>query len=129
MRGILITGRTLKQGESLEAGKFTQRYTDAVAICELSPNDMDALGVDDGQPIRVSTAHGAVVVAAKRSKNAGEGLFFIPYGPWANLIVSEKTRGTGMPTYKGIEALVQPAPKEKVPTIFDIIRSLEGKEK
>jgi len=128
VRGILVTGRTLEQGESLEAGKFTQRYLEAVAICELSPKDMDALGVDDDQPVRVSTPHGAVVVRAKRSENLGEGVFFIPYGPWANVLVSETTRGTGMPTYKGLEALVQPAPKEKVPTIFDIIRSLEGKQ-
>lgn len=99
-----------------------------VAICELSPEDMDTLGIDDGQPVQVSTSHGAVVVSAKRSKNAAQGIFFIPYGPWANLLVSEKTRGTGMPTYKGLEALIHPAPKEKVPTIYDILRSLEEKK-
>ncbi|MFB0551202.1 MAG: molybdopterin dinucleotide binding domain-containing protein [Nitrososphaeria archaeon] len=124
----MVTGRTLKQGESLEAGKFADEYSDAVAICELSPEDMDALGIEDGQPVRVSTAHGAVVVGARRSKNVGVGVFFIPYGLWANLLVSTRTRGTGMPTYKGLEALVQPAPGQNVPTLFDIMRSLEGKE-
>jgi len=101
---------------------------EAVAICELNSKDMDALGIDDGQPVRVSTPNGSIVVSAKRSENVGEGVFFIPNGPWANLLVSETTRGTGMPTYKGLEALVHAATGEKVPTIFDVIRSLEGKK-
>ena len=123
----MVTGRTLKQGESLEAGKFADEYSDAVAICELSPEDMNALGIEDGQPVRVSTAHGAVVVGARRSKNVGVGIFFIPYGPWANLLVSTRTRGTGMPTYKGLEALVHSAPGQNVPTLFDIMQSFGGK--
>jgi formylmethanofuran dehydrogenase subunit D len=39
---------------------------------------------------------------------------FIPYGPWANVVVSPETDDIGMPSYKGISASIEPAPGKQV---------------
>jgi len=53
------------------------------------------------------------------------GAAFMPYGPWSEFLVDPETHGTGMPSYKGIEAKVEPAQKEKVLTIEEIVKLLK----
>jgi formylmethanofuran dehydrogenase subunit D len=116
----IISGRTAEQGAGLEEGKTSERYAKSTSLIELSPPDADALGIEEGGTVKVTTPHGAVVVYTKRSEGLEEGLAFFPYGPWANQLFGAATSGTGMPLYKGVEAEIEPS-GEDVPSLRDII--------
>jgi formylmethanofuran dehydrogenase subunit D len=108
----LITGRTISQGEVIDE-KYSESYAREAAICELSKEDMEKLGIGEGEVIKVITEEGEVCVYAK-SSNLSKGLAFIPLGPWANALIPTGTDSTGMPSFKGIKARIELAKGEKV---------------
>jgi len=114
----LVTGRSTAQGRSKEKGKKTSEYIDSVTVCEFDPSDLEALGVRPGENVKISTAHGSVILKAVESKQTPhKGIIFIPYGPWANMLISPETEGTGMPSFKGIPTTIVPAPDSRVSEI------------
>jgi len=119
---ILISGRTIEQGTNLE-NKLSEAYKNAVAVCELSEEDLKKLGLkgDGSERVRVRTAAGEVVVTAKKGAGYPEGIAFIPMGPWANAVVSGETKGAGMPFFKGIEAEIEKT-DEEVPSVHELMR-------
>lgn len=125
---VLISGRTAEQGAGLEVGKTSERYFKSVATLELSMTDADELGLEDGDPVDVSTPHGSVVVITRRSDGLDPGMAFFPYGPWANQIFGSYTGGTGMPSLRGVKATVRPAKDEAIPTLDELVDSLRGAE-
>ena len=116
----IISGRTAEQGAGLEEGKTSERYAKSTSLIELSPPDAEALGIEEGGTVKVTTPHGAVVVHSRRSEGLEEGLAFFPYGPWANQLFGAATQGTGMPLNKGVEAEIEPS-GEDVPSLGDLI--------
>jgi formylmethanofuran dehydrogenase subunit D len=115
LKVTLLTGRSLGQAKGKVRGKFSDEYLRNVAVCELDPADLKSLGIYPGQNVKVTTKTGSVVVrAAIASQSAQRGIVFMPYGPWANVVIPSETRGTGMPPLKGIEAEVTAAPNEKL---------------
>ena len=121
----LLTGRSLAQAKSREAGRFSEDYVRNVAVCELNPEDLQALGIIHGQNVRVVTKTGAVILKAMMaSQTLPRGVIFLPYGPWANMLIPLHTFGTGMPSFKGIEAQVTAAPNEKVLNVRSIIAEM-----
>jgi len=120
---VLVTGRTIEQGVGKERGKSTRDYVESVSVCYMDPEDMKKLGVKDGVNVQVSTAFGSVVVKAKKSLRAPHpGLIYIPYGPWANVVVDPETHGIGMPTLKGMPATVEPAPDKHILSLEELIK-------
>ncbi|MEM2202439.1 MAG: molybdopterin dinucleotide binding domain-containing protein, partial [Candidatus Bathyarchaeia archaeon] len=94
LKVVLLTGRTIEQGVGKELGKITREYVESVSVCYMDPGDMRKLGVKDGVNVQVSTAFGSVVVKAKKSLRAPHpGVIYIPYGPWANVVVDPETHG------------------------------------
>jgi len=129
LKVTLLTGRTLRQGQGKEYGKLSERYWKSVAICEIDPEDMKHLGVKENQSVKITTDYGSVVVRAVKSLRAPHsGVVFVPYGPWASVIVNPKTHGTGMPSFKGIEAVVEPASEEKVLQLQELLKQHYKKE-
>jgi len=127
MKFKLITGRSLQQGVSKEAGKFSKEYFNNVAICEFDPTDMEALKISPGEKVIVKTKFGEVVLKAVKSAQAPhKGIIFIPYGPWANLVIDPETHGSGMPNFKGVEAEVSPAKEEKILTLKEVLEKISG---
>jgi len=126
----LLTGRTLRQGQGKEYGKLSERYWKSVAICEIDPEDLTRLGIKDGKTVKITTDHGSVAVRAVKSiRGPHPGKAFVPYGPWASVIVDSKTHGTGMPSFKGIQATIVPAENgEKVLTLRELLHSHYGKQ-
>jgi formylmethanofuran dehydrogenase subunit D len=123
----LLTGRSLSQGKAKELGKFSKEYVENVAVCELNPEDLKALGVSPGQNVQVKTAFGSVIVrAAASTQLPRSGVIFIPYGPWASAVADPETHGTGMPSLKGTDATVTPAVTEEVSSLEDLVKSLLG---
>ncbi len=106
MEFVLITGRTMHQGETLHQ-KCSDEYVEACAVCEMNPEDMKELGVKEGDVVRVSSEAGEVDVYAKPCEGLDRGIVFIPMGPWANAVVPPGTDSTGMPSFKGIRVRIK----------------------
>jgi len=125
----LLTGRTIDQGCGKEHGKLSQEYWRSVAVCELDPHDMKELGVKENENVKITTDYGSAVVRAVKSASGPHPkVVFIPYGPWASLIVNPRTHGTGMPSLKGIPAQIESAPKEKVFSLPELLKEHYRKE-
>ena len=125
----LLTGRTIEQGTGKEHGKLSEDYWKSVAICEMDPQDMKNLGIRENSNVKITTDFGSVVVRAVKSTRAPHPkVVFIPYGPWANLIVNPRTHGTGMPSFKGLPAEIEPATEEKVLSLPDLLKEHYRKE-
>ena len=126
----LLTGRTIDQGTGKEMGKLSKEYIESVVICEMDPEDMKFLGIKENNNVKVITDFGSVVIKAVKSARAPHPkVAFIPYGPWANIIMNPKTHGTGMPSFKGIPAEIEPAPEEKVLTLHDLLKQYYKEKK
>ena len=125
LKVILLTGRTIEQGAGKERGKSSKEYVESVSVCFMDPEDMKKLGVKDGTNVQVSTAFGSVVVKAKKSLRAPhQGVIFIPYGLWANVVVDPETHGIGMPSFKGVPATVDPAPDKPVLGLEELLKTV-----
>ncbi|UCG45313.1 MAG: molybdopterin dinucleotide-binding protein [Candidatus Bathyarchaeota archaeon] len=115
LRVLLQTVRTIDQGTGKEHGKLSEHYRENVAICQMDPKDIRTLRMKGSEKIKVTTNFGSVVLRLVESLAAPHpNIIFIPYGPWASLIVDPETHGTWMPSLKGIPAEVEPAFKEDV---------------
>lgn len=107
LNAILITGRTINQGATIE-NKTSMDYQEATAYCELNSKDIGILGISPGSSVSVKTEFGDVVVKLKENSGNPDGMAFIPMGPWANAVVDPDTKGCGMPGFKGIPADIEP---------------------
>ena len=115
----VISGRTLEQGATVEE-KLTDEYFKAVNYCELSEDDFNALGLSEGDRVKIKTEYGEVVVYAIKNKDLDKGLAFIPMGPYANMVIDPSTDGTGMPQFKGLKGTVEKT-DEKVLTVKELL--------
>ena len=124
----LLTGRTIDQGTGKEYGKLTKEYFESVTICQMDPKDMERLGVKENEHIKVTTNFGSVVIKAIPSiKGSHPQIAFIPFGPWANLVMDPQTHGSGMPSLKGISAEIKPARDEEVLPLLELLKVHYGK--
>lgn len=121
LKVLLITGRSLRQGVGKEFGKGDEKYMESVSLCEISPKDLEAIGAKSGSNIRIKTQYGSVVVKAVSSESIKPGMIFIPYGPYSNILLGGDTNSSGMPTFKGVYAEIEPAIEERVLTIKELV--------
>jgi len=129
LKVTLLTGRTIEQGVGKEHGKASEDYQESVSVCFIDPEDLKKLGIKDRTNVQISTQYGAVILKATKSPRAPhQGVVFIPYGPWANIIVNPETDGIGMPSLKGIPAEIQPAPAKHVCGLRELLTAEFGKE-
>jgi len=119
----LLTGRTIEQGVAKERGKASSEYAESVSVCYMDPEDMKQLGIKEKTNVQVSTEYGSVVVKALKSLRAPHlGIIYIPYGPWANVVVNPETHGIGMPSFKGIPAEIEAAPDKPVLGLEELLK-------
>lgn len=101
---ILIPGRTSRQGTALNEGKYTQEYLDEISTLKMNPDDMQRLGLTDGDRVRMWNEQGEVVVPCKSAREeCPPGLLFISYGDISSRLMGGETHGSGMPTSKGLD--------------------------
>ncbi len=125
----LLTGRTIEQGVGKERGKTSKEYIESVSICYMDPEDLKKLRIKERTNILVSSDYGSVVVKAVKSLRGPHlGVVFIPYGPWANVVVNPETHGIGMPSLKGIPAEVEPAPDRPILSLKELLKEQFWKE-
>jgi formate dehydrogenase major subunit len=78
---VLITGRQL---EHWHTGSMTRRATvlDAVepeATASLNGRELARLGVAPGEPVRIESRRGGIVLAARRDDGIPDGTVFVPF--------------------------------------------------
>ena len=96
----MISGRTLAQGVGCES-KMSQEYFQAASTCSLSESDYKELKQTEGKNILVRNRFGEIVLSSRIDSGLPQGLIFIPYGPWANVLTGSDTGGCGRPQFKG----------------------------
>lgn len=109
MNFILNTGRTIWQGQAIESGKDLEMYVNAAAICQMNQEQMEALGVKEGNNIKVTSEFGDVIVKVVMAKEElPEGMIYIPLGPWANRVIRPNTDSTATPSFKNVPVDIIP---------------------
>lgn len=99
---LLVPGRSSKQGTSLNKGKLKDEYIDVTSTVEMNMDDMERLGLENGDKIRLSNNIGETVVSCmgKKATDLPSGMMFLPYGPPTSQLMDGDTAGTGMPMSK-----------------------------
>jgi formylmethanofuran dehydrogenase subunit D len=124
VKAVVTSGRTLKQGRGMEIGKLSPDYFDEVSVCEMDKITLDALGIEVGDPVRVETIHGSIIVKSRLDRRAEPGVVFIPCGPYANAITGSDTEGTGMPDFKSMRAQIFAAKGEKILSVKELLAKI-----
>lgn len=106
-RLLLSAMRTAQQGVNVNVGKDGDEYKQIVTTMSIHPDDMKAIGVVEGQSVRVRSEFGEAEFKCQSGK-VPEGMIFVPYGPPTCKLMGGNTDGTGMPTSKGWEVDVEP---------------------
>jgi formylmethanofuran dehydrogenase subunit D len=128
LTATLITGRTIDQGVGKEMGKGSKEYFDSASVCFIDEADIQKLGIRSRTNVRVTSKYGSVIVKVlKNPYGSNPGIVFIPCGLWANAICGDETFGMGMPMFKGFQVEVEPAPKEVVLTLDELLKKEYGK--
>lgn len=107
---ILIPGRTSDQGCGISEGKFQAKYQTEINTLQVSPGDMERLGLAKGDRVRLTTELGQsveVAVAPAKKDELPDGLLFIAYGDVSSRLMGGDTHGSGMPTSKGIDVTLE----------------------
>lgn len=106
---ILIPGRTARQGTSLNEGKLKGDYVEETATLFVNADDLARLGVVVGETVRVVSEFGQaeLVCQAAKAGDLPSGLLFMPYGDRSSRLMGGDTHGTGMPSSKGIDVMIE----------------------
>ena len=69
---------------------------------EMNKDDMEKIGLVDGDKVRLSNEIGETIVSCigKKPEDLSEGVLFIPYGPPSSQLMASDTAGSGMPLSK-----------------------------
>ncbi len=118
----IVTYRDIFQNSALEVSRFDEKYEELSAIIKLDPNDISKLVIKDGETVTVKSGAEKVVVKAQISgyEEKHEGVAYMVNSPWSNALISDNTHGTGVPSFKNFEVVVQSAKGEKVTGIKEI---------
>ncbi|GIW97813.1 MAG: hypothetical protein KatS3mg111_1146 [Pirellulaceae bacterium] len=97
---LLNPVRSAQQGAQINAGKFNEEYESIVTELSMHPDDMAAIGISDGDCVRVASEFGEAEFRCFAAR-VPQGMAFVPYGPPTCRLMGGDTGGTGMPTSKG----------------------------
>lgn len=105
---VLIPGRTSAQGAGISEGKYEDNYVRETTSLQMTPQDMERLGFEEGQWVQLASEFGQVKVKVYPSKKdeLPDGVLFIAYGDISSQLMGGDTHGSGMPTSKGLDVTV-----------------------
>ena len=106
---ILIPGRTSRQGCGISEGKFKEGYRSETETLQVAPADMQRLGLKEKDRVRLTSEWGQieVAVAAAKADELPPGLLFIAYGDLSSRLMGADTHGSGIPTSKGLDVILE----------------------
>ena len=104
---VIVTRRDIFQWINKVKG-FEEQYRDQSAVVWLSPSDMKALKIEDGDRIKIKNNAGAIVVQAKLDSSCLQGFAFMLVSHYSSKLVEYDPRKAKLPGFKRIEVLAQP---------------------
>ena len=106
---LLIPGRTNKQGTSLNKGKLEEEYLQVTSTVEMNAENMQRLGLDNDDLVKLSNATGEFIASckSKKTRDLPIGMIFIAYGPASSRLMESDTGGSGMPISKNLQVQVE----------------------
>ena len=116
---VLTTGRQL---EHWHTGAMTRRASvldelEPEAVASLSPADLRRLGLEPGDPVRVTTRRGVIELKARADGAVPPGMVFIPFcyaEAAANILTNPQLDPFGkIPEFKFCAARVEPAARSQ----------------
>ncbi|HJH31995.1 MAG TPA: formylmethanofuran dehydrogenase [Methanosarcinaceae archaeon] len=112
----IVTYRDIFQSAVMEGSRFSEEYLKLSAVIRMDAGDIKKLGVKEGDTAVVRNDSGKVIVRVGSSgyDASHQGIAYMPNSPWSNVLLSADTGGSGVPRYKGIEAVVSSAKGESV---------------
>jgi formylmethanofuran dehydrogenase subunit D len=117
----LTTYRDIFQAEWLENDRFGEEYKKHSAAVVMGKDDMKKFGLKTGDRVRLTNSYGSIVVEVRESKREEPGgIAFMANSPWSNALVSDETRGRGIPEFKNITARIS-LTKDEITTIESLI--------
>jgi formylmethanofuran dehydrogenase subunit D len=117
----LTTYRDIFQAEWLENDRFGEEYKKLSAAVVMGKDDMKKFGLKTGDRVRLTNSYGSIVVEVRESKREEPGgIAFMVNSPWSNALVSDETRGRGIPEFKNITARIS-LTKDEITTIENLI--------
>jgi len=127
MQFLLNTGSTIEEGRLAKGGsKLSVDYTQECAVCEMNPEDYEAMGSPEQVMVSTSDGKHRVAVYAYAGPSVCCGHIFMPRAIWANVVVDPETFSTGSPLYKGSPVMVE-ATEEDVLSAEDLVHKLYGR--
>lgn len=118
----LITGRTIEQGMFIEH-KTSKEYFNAAAACFMSERLIKELKID--RFVKITTNITSVVLKSERDDGIPDNMIFIPMGPWANFVLNIDVGSSGMPSFKGVDAIIEPT-EDKPLEMKDLMELYKG---
>lgn len=102
---ILISGRSTRQGTSMNESKFSKEYLEETGVVQICPEDMIRLGLVAGDLVCIRAEQRSIEIpcVAAKEKELPSGLLFMAYGDWSSRLMGSDTHGTGMPNSKGTD--------------------------
>jgi formylmethanofuran dehydrogenase subunit D len=112
----VTTYRDIFQVEALEQDRFGEEYKKLSAAIMLSKRDMEKMGFKAGDRVRLTGNHGSIVVEVRVTKrDEPGGIAFMMNSPWSNSLVSDDTRGNGIPEFKNISCRISLTKEDVTP--------------
>lgn len=103
----ITTYRDIFQIEALEQDRFGEEYKKLSAAVMMGKSDMEKMGFKTGDRVRLTGNHGSIVVEVRATKrDEPGGIAFMMNSPWSNSLVSDDTKGNGIPEFKNITARI-----------------------
>jgi formylmethanofuran dehydrogenase subunit D len=106
---IFIPGRTSRQGTALNEGKYSDEYIDETGFVQMTPSDMQRLGISEGGRARIWNEIGEITATIRASKGdeLPDGMLFVSYGDLSCRLMAADTHGSGMPDSKSFDVWVE----------------------
>ena len=102
----IVTRRDVFQWVSRIKG-FREQYRERSAVVWLSPSDMKALKIEDGDNIKLKNALGAIIVQARPASDCPQGFAFMPVSHYSSRLVGYEPARARLPGFKRIEVLAE----------------------
>lgn len=103
----LVLAETHDSELAKKRGTESSEFAKEAAKAFLSPRDMKALGVNDGDVVTISLATAEVSVRAFADEGVPEGIVIMPPGPWSTALLPPIAGSLGMPPQGGIKVTVK----------------------
>jgi formylmethanofuran dehydrogenase subunit D len=122
----VVTFRDIFQYEAQKKGRHSEEYKKLSAQIMLDKEDLEKLGMKEGERVVVKNGNGSIVVVASLSDDEPHpGLAFMIESPWSNQLVGDPAEKTCISELKNFSAEVGPT-EEQVTEMKELLERMRA---